>query len=81
MIFERFSDGVKSAILGRTFTDFCDFWVPMGSRKGPIFDKKRIFFGVWNFDDFRDAKLIHFGWGRRQWAGQWGRGILNKEEI
>ena len=44
----HFSDGVKSAILGRNVTDFCDLWVPMGSQKGSIFAKKCIFFGCIN---------------------------------
>ena len=32
MIFETFSEGVKSVSLGGTFGDFCDFWVPMGTQ-------------------------------------------------
>ena len=77
----RFSDGVKSAILGTTFADFCDFWVPMGSQKGSILGPKGILFRVWISDDFSEQKGSHFGRGRRQWVGQWAIGSLNKEKI
>ena len=77
----HFSDGVKSAILGSTFADYCDCWVSMGSQKGSILGPKGIFFRVWNSDDFSEQKGSHFGRGRRQWVGQWGKGFLNKEEI
>ena len=75
----HFWGGVKSAILGMTFTVFCDFWVPMGSQKGSIFDKNCIFFGVWISDDFRsNSHSILGGVGGSGWASGEGDFLIRR---
>ena len=56
---------------------FVIFGCPRGARRAPFWEKKASF--------LRSEILMIFGQitlgGRRHRGGQWGRGILNKEEI
>ena len=48
----RFVEGVKSALLGGTFADFSDFWVPPGVQMGVHFGSKTHFLVSGNCADF-----------------------------
>ena len=74
----RFSDRVKSAILGGSFAGLYDFLVPMDSQNGSIFDKKCIFFEVWNFDDFRMKREAKKGTHDK---GGWASGREDSAEL
>ena len=49
---EMFFKRGKKCGLGRHFSDFSDFGVPLGVQNGSIFGKTCSFSEVWNFDDF-----------------------------